>query len=106
MCTADSESTEQVSLEDQEEEDPNDDTLVNSAPTTPCDPEPGSLPTPGTPDKVDNLSNTLIFYFNEIVPFVFIHLMMNIELNVYNGTVKNRAWYSMNSQVRGHACSQ
>ncbi|XP_070180753.1 mitogen-activated protein kinase-binding protein 1-like isoform X2 [Littorina saxatilis] len=44
-----SESTDQVSLEDQGEDDPNDETLVTSNASTPCDHDRDFMP--GTPDK-------------------------------------------------------
>ena len=49
----DSESTDHVSLEDQEDEDPNDETLVTSSASTPSDPDREFIPR--TPDKVSYL---------------------------------------------------
>ena len=49
----DSESTDHVSLEDQEEEDINDETLVTSSASTPSDPDRDFMPR--TPDKVSKI---------------------------------------------------
>lgn len=49
-----SESTDRISLEDQEDDDPNDETLVTSSASTPSDPDREFIPR--TPDKVSGLS--------------------------------------------------
>jgi hypothetical protein len=74
---ADSESTDVVSIEDQEDDDANDETLVTSAPTTPCDPD---GPAPRTPDKVAPLSCLSLsphFAFLSVLDFICLGLKKN-----------------------------